>query len=95
MATTKNRNIRISRYTAQDEAELPAEALCEGGTFAWMASVEPEDGSWVLFVPKDPKAPPSLWVRVGTNDNGDGTGEDVYAAAGSPEHDAFLATQPA
>lgn len=95
MTTSKKQNIRINRYGAQEIAELPPEALCADGQFAWSMSVEPEDGSWVLFVPKDPTRAPDLWVRVGVNDHGDGTGEDVYAAAGSPEHEAFLAAKSA
>lgn len=77
-----SKNIRISRY--QKNEELPKEAFCADGTFPWFASVEPEDGSWVLFVPIDPEQPPQLWLNVGTEDNGDGTGRDVFAPAGQP-----------
>lgn len=84
-------NIRVCRYQEAEVAELPPEALCANGEFAWEASIEPEDGSWVLFVPKDKKLEPSLWIRVGTNaDEGENFGEDVYAAVGSPAHQAYL-----
>lgn len=86
----KTTNIRVSRYGKKELAELPPEAFCASGDFPWEASVESDDGSWVLFIPKTGE--PQLWIRVGSNDNGDGTGEDVYAPVGSEEHAAFLAT---
>lgn len=86
--STKKTNIIIRRY---HEQELPKEAFCENGEFPWEASVEPDDASWVMFVPKPGSgAQPQLWVAVGDVDNGDGTGERAYALAGSEEHKAFL-----
>lgn len=82
-------NIRVSRYGAQEVSELPPEALCADGQFPWAASVSPEDGAWVLFIPKDASRTPDLWVRIGTDDGSDG--EELYAPAGSEEHLAFLA----
>lgn len=82
----KKTNIKVSRYSD----ELPEGARCADGTFPWEASIEPEDGAWVLFVPKDATKEPLLAIRVGEIDHGDGTGEDAYAMAGSPEHIAFL-----
>ncbi len=80
------KNIRVSRYDASYVSELPEDAFCANGEFAWEASIEPEDRSWILFVPKE--GAPSLWVRVGTLPD---SNEEAFAAAGSPEHLAFLA----
>lgn len=85
---SKKTNITIRRY---QEQELPKEAFCEDGQFPWEASIEPEDASWVMFVPKPGSgAQPQLWVAVGDVDTGDGTGERAFALAGSVEHEAFL-----
>lgn len=81
-------NIKIIRYSNE---EIPAEARCANGEFPWEASIECEGGDWVIFVPKNKTHAPSVWMRVGTHDHGDGTGEDAYALAGSPEHKAFVA----
>lgn len=76
----KPTDIRVKRYAHQAEDE----------TFAYAASVEPEDRSWVLFVPKDPKRViPQLLVRCGTYTQEDGTEGECFAPIGSPEHLAF------
>lgn len=86
------RSIKVSRYTVED-AEIPG-ARCADGSFAWFASIEPEDGAWVLFVPKDPAAVPTLVVACGTIDYGDGE-ETAYVTPGSPEHLAWLDAEKA
>lgn len=84
--TTKN--IRVRRYTQADE-EVPG-AKCADGTFAWLMSIEPEDESWVMFVPKEGE--PQLWIRISTLcDEAEGKVIEGYALQGSPEHEAFLA----
>lgn len=48
----------------------------------WESSVEPEDRSWVLFVPRDAaKSAPQLWTRVGTCVDEEGTSRETYACA--------------
>jgi hypothetical protein len=83
-------NIHITRYTQDVLKELPPEAFCKNGQFPWELQVEPEDGEWLLLVPRDKTKEPRLWVKVGSIAHGDGTGEDAYAEVGSPEHEAFL-----
>lgn len=71
-------NITIRRY-----ANAPTPVTSDGFSVdvctAYEASVEPADGSWVLFVPKEGR--PQLWIKAGEVDHGDGTGEDVYLPA--------------
>ncbi len=86
-------NIRVNRYSPQ---ELPEGAACPEHGFAWEASIEPEDRSWVLFVPlaSRPDMQAQLWHRIGTRESDKELGEegeeqDLYALEGSPEHEAF------
>lgn len=72
-------NIVVKRYV---ETEPPAAGWDPENPFPWEASVEPEKGDWVLFVPKaNSKHRPELWVKVGEIDLGDGAGEAVYLDA--------------
>ncbi len=85
-------NIKVSRYL---DTELPEGAACADGSFAWEMSIEPDDGSWVMFVPKDKTQEPQLWICVGKVDHGDGQGEEnAYAPVGSEEHKAYLEAMP-
>ncbi len=74
-------NIKVSRYVDKQ--------------LGWEASVSPEDGSWVLFLPRAEAAQknnlrPQLWHRVGTCEDEHGDTHESYALDGSPEHQAFL-----
>jgi hypothetical protein len=59
-------NISISRYA---DPNLP-----------WDCSVTPEDRAWVLFVPRDPKGRPLLFLRREAVTE-DGTATEQYAPA--------------
>lgn len=81
------KNITITRYV---DPQL-----------GWEAAVRPEDGSWVLFLPRATSRPaegpgsvepiaPQLWHRVGTCEDEHGDTYEAFARDGSPEHRAFL-----
>lgn len=73
-------NITINRYLTREQGQYPE--------FVWEASVTPEDGSWILYVPNKhhPNTKPELWVKIGTIDL-DGDVENVYV----PQHEAMQA----
>ncbi len=69
-------NITVNRYAAEQPP-----------TFAWEASIHPEDESWILFVPRasHPDVKPQLWLAAGTHTAEDGTVETTYAPAPGSE----------
>lgn len=74
-------NIKVSRYVDNQ--------------LGWEASISPEDGSWILFVPRQPLTEggpkrAQLWHRVGTCTDEHGDQHDAYAAEGSDELRAYL-----
>lgn len=75
----KKSNIRVCRYASPNR---------------WEACIEPEDRSWVLYVPQPEAAAegvgPQLWHLIGTCEDEHGDTHDAYALDGSPEHQAYL-----
>ena len=71
-------NITISRYVDRQ--------------LGWEACVRPDDGSWVLFIPRPDSdiGAPIIFHRVGTCVDEHGDTHDSYAAEGSPEHQVFV-----
>ena len=81
----------ITRYS---DAELPPEAVCPEHGFPWLASIQPDNDEWVLFVPKDGSTP-QLWVFVGEVQMPDcEKPERSFAPIGSPAHQAYLEAMP-
>jgi hypothetical protein len=71
-------NVTVSRYVDKQ--------------LGWDICVQPEDGSWALFIPAptEPNLQPQLWHRVGTCVDEHGDTQEAFACEGSPGHLAFL-----
>jgi hypothetical protein len=76
MAERSNRrqamqNIHVKRYSHPEDV-------------GWAASIEPEDGSWILFIPLDEAKMPSLFIEVEVpeEEDADLTDKDVKTIKG-------------